>query len=229
MQSLEDHVVELRRRLKIISVFLFASTATVFYFSSDILNWVQADLGFELNALSAYEVFYTEIMIAFLIGFIASLPVVLYQVIGFMRPGLTEREYKVMRNFLPFSVILFVAGATFAYEYVVKASLSFFQGTAETASVEALWGLQNTISFSLRLSALTGIIFQLPIVAVILASAGIIDREMMREYQFHFIIAILIVSAFATPPDIISQALVTLPVIGLYQLSILLVGRVEKK
>jgi sec-independent protein translocase protein TatC len=72
-----------------------------------------------------------------------------------------------------------------------------------------------------------GIIFQLPIAAVVLGKAGLINQEMMRKYRSYFIIAILIFSALATPPDMISQALVTLPVIGLYQLSIYLVGKVK--
>ncbi|MFB6099725.1 MAG: twin-arginine translocase subunit TatC [Candidatus Nanohalobium sp.] len=229
MQSLEDHVVELRNRLKVVSVFLLASTGFVFYYSADILNWVQADLGFDLNALSAYEVFYTEIMIALLGGFLISLPVVLFQLLKFMRPGLKDHEYRVMRNYLPFSVVLFAIGAVFAYEFVVKASLNFFQGTARAAEVEALWSLQNTVSFALRLSAFTGIVFQLPIVSVILGRAGVMDVGMMKEYRAHFIIAVLVLSAFVTPPDVISQALVTLPVIGLYQISIFLVGKVQQE
>jgi sec-independent protein translocase protein TatC len=227
MQGMERHLDELRNRLKVTALFFVSSVALTFYFSSDVLKWVQADLGFDLFALSAYEVLYTELMLSFLGGFLISLPFILYQVLAFARPGLKDKEYRAMRNYLPFSVILFVIGSVFSYQYVVKTSLAFFQSAAGSAQVPALWGLQNTVGFSLRLSAFTGIIFQLPIVSLVLAEAGILDREKMLEYRTYFIVGILVISAIATPPDIVSQILVTVPVIGLYQLSIYLVGRTE--
>lgn len=227
MQGFEKHIEELRKRLKLVAVFFLSSTALSFYFSSDILKWLQADLGFSLHALTAYEVFYTEIIIALLLGFFISLAFILYEAIAFMRPGLKDKEYKALRNYLPFSVMLFIIGAVFSYNYIVKFSLSFLQGTANTADVAALWGLQNTIGFALQLSALTGVIFQLPIASLVLAHAGLIDKEMMVKYRSYFFIAILLVSAMATPPDVISQMLVTGPVLFLYQVSIFLVGQVK--
>lgn len=227
MQTLDDHISALAKRLKIVGILFLISTGMMFFISSDILSWIQADLGFELFALTAYETLYTQLMIAFLGGFLLSLPVTIYEIILFLKPGLKENEYKVLRNYLPFSIILFAIGSTFSYQFVVKTSLNFFQSITEASSVGALWGLQNTIGFALRLSAMMGIIFQLPIAAVVLGKAGLINQGMMRKYRSYFIIAILIVSALATPPDMISQALVTLPVIGLYQLSIYLVGKVN--
>ena len=229
MQGMDRHVNELRKRLKITAIFFISSIALVFYYSSNILNWVQNDLGFDLHALTAYEVLYTELMISFLGAFLLSLPFILYEALAFARPGLKNHEYKAMRNYLPFSIILFVVGSVFSYNYIVKMSLNFFQQTASGAEVAALWGLQNTVGFALRLSAFTGIIFQLPIISMILAKTGIINQEKMRKNRAYFIIAILLVSAIATPPDIISQALVTVPVIGLYQISIYLVGRIEEE
>lgn len=226
-QSLEQHLKELRKRVfRSLLAFVVASGA-VFYFSSDILNWMQADLGFKLNALTAYEVFYTELMIALLGGFLLALPVIIYQLLKFVEPGLRENEYRAMRNYLPFSIALFLIGFWFSYNFIVKTSLNFFQSVTSSAEVTAVWGLQNTLGFALKLSAFTGIIFQLPIVAVVLGRAGIIDREMMIKYRNYFIVSILLAAAIATPPDLVTQVLVTAPVIGLYQLSIFLVGRIE--
>ncbi|MFB6209499.1 MAG: twin-arginine translocase subunit TatC [Candidatus Nanohaloarchaea archaeon] len=227
METLEDHVRALKKRLTFIILAFTAATAITFYYSQDILVWVQNDLNFTLNALHAYEAFYTQIMIAMLGGFLISLPFNVYQVLQFLKPGLRKKEYRTIRNFLPFSIILFLGGAAFAYNYVVKLSLAFFSRTTAAAGVEAIWGLQNTIGFALKLSAFTGIIFQLPIVALVLSRAGVIDSEIMEEYRAYFIVAILIVSAVATPPDIITQLLITGPVIGLYQLSIFLVRKFE--
>lgn len=227
MQTLEEHVQELRKRLFYVVTVFAAATGASFYYSQEILSFFQADLGVRLHSLTAYETFYTQLMIAMLLGFLISLPFTLFQLLKFAKPGLKDKEYSMMRNYLPFSIILFGVGSAFSYQYVVKTSLGFFEQTTSAADVAAVWGLKNTLGFAMKISAFTGIIFQLPIVAVVLAKAGVIDREMMLKYRSYFIVGILLAAAMATPPDILTQILVTAPVIGLYQLSIFLVGRVE--
>lgn len=226
-ESFESHLGELRDRLKHSLVVLIILTAFGFYFSTDILSWFQGDLMVSLHALAAYEVLYTRLLIAFLFGFFLSLPILLFHCLKFAQPGLREDEYRLIRNYLPFSLLLFSAGPLFAYEYIVKTSLQFFISTTGGADVEAVWGLQNTIGFALKLSAFTGVFFQLPIVSLVLSKAGVIDSEIMRSYRPHFFVMVLLCSAVATPPDIVSQLLLTAPVILLYQLSIFLVGRTE--
>ena len=228
MDGFEQHLRELRRRIVYTAVFTVLATLAVFYRSGEILSFLQADLGFTLNALKAYEVFYTQVMIAIVLGVVISLPIIIYQALKFAEPGLKRKEYKALRNYLPFSILLFIGGAVFAYEFIVKLSLSFFQSFNTEASVNAVWGLQNTLGFALKLSTFTGIFFQLPIVSAILAKIGLLNSKMMIEYRNYFIIAILVLAAFATPPDIISQALITLPMIGLYQISIKIVKRINE-
>ena len=229
MQTLDEHVQELRKRLIRVALVFIVASAGAFYFSQQILVFLQTDLNVSLHALTAYETFYTQLMITVLLGFLISLPVTLYQVLQFMKPGLKDHEYKVMRNYLPFSIGLFGIGAFFSYQYIVKMSLTFFESVTMNSDVAAIWGLRNTLGFAMKISAFTGIIFQLPIVSVILAKAGLINREMMIRYRTYFIVGILLVAALATPPDIVTQLLVTAPVIGLYQLSIFLVGKVQEE
>jgi len=191
------------------------------------LSWVQADLGVELHALAAYAAVYTQIMIALIFAMVAGLPVFVYQGLRFMEPGLKPGEYRVLRNFLPFSFLLFVAGLVFAYEFVVKTSFGFFASITHAADVAAVWGLQNTVGFALKLSVFSGVLFQLPVVSLVLAKAGLLSAARMVKYRVYFVVAVLVVAAVLTPPDIITQVLVTVPVLGLYQLSIVLVARVE--
>lgn len=227
MEKFEDHVRELRKRLvRVVAIFTLA-TGISFYYSQNVLSFLQTDLGVSLNALTAYEAFYTQLMIAMLLGFFIGLPYTLYQALKFTKPGLKPEEYKVLRNYLPFSILLFGVGAVFAYQYVVKTSLDFFQRTTQAADVASVWGLKNTLGFAMKISAFTGLIFQLPILAVVLAKAGMINKQMMIRYRTYFIVGILVMAALATPPDVVTQILVTMPVIGLYQISIFLVGRVE--
>lgn len=227
-QELSQHLEELKWRLKHTSIVFIVLAAASFHYSDRIIDFLQQDLSISLNALKAYEVLYTEVSIALLIGLILSLPVLIYQGLKFAEPGMKKKEYRLLRNYIPFSMALFAIGALFAYNFIVKTSLNFFQSATASAEVAALWGLQSTISFALRISAFTGLIFQLPIVALILSKAGIIDEAMMKKYRAHFMIAILILAALATPPDVITQILITAPVLGLYQLSILMVGFSER-
>lgn len=225
--AFKRHVRELRQRLVAALIVFAGFSAISFYFSPGVLSWLQADLALSLHALKAYEVIYTQIMISLILGFFLSLPFTLYQFLAFARPGLRPGEYRLLRDFLPFSFLLFLMGAVFAYQFVVKTALEFFQGVTRSSGVEAVWGLKNTVGFALKISALTGVVFQLPVVAVVLAKAGLADAEMMRGYRSHFFVAVLFVAAVATPPDVVTQLLITGPVLGLYQLSIFLVSRIE--
>jgi sec-independent protein translocase protein TatC len=226
-QSLEHHIQELRTRLLHTAIVFSILTATGFTISDRILAWLQTNLTVKLHALAAYETIYTQIMIALIFGFVTCLPVLVYQGLRFSKPGLKSGEYRLLRNFLPFSFFLFLLGAVFSYEFVVKTSFRFFESTTRAAEVAAVWGLQNTVGFALKLSILSGILFQLPVVCLVLAKAGLLTAAQMVQYRIYFIVAVLVLAAVATPPDIITQILVTVPVIGLYQISILLIKRIE--
>ncbi len=226
-ERLEYHVKEFRQRFVYVLSAFVLTTLVSFYFSGDILSWVQADLGYTLNALHAYEAFYTQLMISMILGFFLSLPVLVYEALKFVEPGLKDREYRAVRNYIPFSIMLFAVGAAFSYQFVVKLSLNFFSQMNQQAEVAAIWGLRNTIGLVLKVSGFTGIVFQLPIVSLVLSKAGLISSQQMAEYRAYFIISVLVVAATATPPDIVTQALLTLPVILLYEFSIFLVRKTE--
>jgi sec-independent protein translocase protein TatC len=228
MEGYEKHINELRKRLIYSAVALVAFTAAIFIYSGKLLELFKNDLGFQLYAFQPYEVFYTQIMMSVLIGFIASIPVVIYQVLKFVKPGLRDHEYRTIRNFLPFSVILFLGGAAFAYEFIVKTSLTFFQGINQSTTVGALWGLQNTVGYTIKISAFTGLFFQIPIISAVLAKTGLLDSDMMKKYRRHFFVAVLVAAAVATPPDVVTQILLVTPVLGLYQASIYLVKKINR-
>lgn len=226
-QPLEKHLLELKSRLLKSSAALALAGIAGFLYSSTILTWIQNDLTLSLHALTAYEVFYTRITIALLFGFVLALPFIAFQMLKFAQPGLKNREYRVIRNYLPFSLLLFIGGAVFSYQYVVKSALGFFSSMTQGSQVTAVWGLQNTVGFVVKLSAFSGLMFQLPVVSVVLASAGVLTKEMMVEYRPYAFVAVLLLSAVSTPPDVVTQILVTIPVMGLYQVSIWLVGKYE--
>lgn len=229
LHAVEPHVQEMRRRLLHVLVFFAVATGVVFYVSNDILTWLQADLALDLNALTAYETIYTQLMLSAIFGFALVLPVTVYHALQFLKPGLKPKEYRVLRNYAPLFMILFAGGSVFAYEFIVKASLQFFHRSTAASGVTAVWGLRDTILFVLKISTLVGVLFQLPIIAAVLSKTGFITAAQMKANRAYFIVAVLLVAAIATPPDVITQILVTAPVLLLYQLSIVLVARMERR
>ncbi len=229
IDALAPHIQEMRYRLIYVIVFLLVATLGIFYFSNDILVWIQSDLALDLNALSAYETIYTQLMLSLLLGFALVLPFTMYQALKFLKPGLKPREYRVLRNYTPLFFILFAAGTVFSYEFIVKNSLTFFHSLTVTSDVNAVWGLKSTVLFVVKISVLTGLLFQLPFVSVVLSKTGFLTAAQMKSYRAYVAVAVLVLAAIVTPPDVITQILITLPVIALYQLSIILVARMEQR
>lgn len=219
----ETHFRELTNRLNHIAIVLFVFSVLGWFASELILQYIQSSLEVELHAVQVYEVIYARLNIAVIFGLALTLPVLCYQLLLFAKPGLTSHEYTTLRNFLPLSLLLFTLGSVFAYVFVISTALNFLHARTILAGINPIWGLGNTIGFIVRTSALTGILFQIPIFIAILNRLSIINREILEKYRAYFIVFVLFVSALATPPDIITQILITLPVILLYEISLRLI------
>jgi sec-independent protein translocase protein TatC len=222
LRAFDEHLEELVTSLKRNALVFLVVSAASFLLSNNLLLLMQEDISVGMNALAPFEVMNVRLSLALLLGLVGTLPSSIYSVISFARPGLKENEYRTLRNFLPFSYILFVGGSLFAYQFIFKNALNFFVSFTEGASVDIVWGLQNTVMLGFRLSLLTGLLFQLPIMVLILNKSGLVGIDQLRRYRAHVVIGILIISAIATPPDILTQVMITLPVFVLYQLSILM-------
>jgi len=224
-QQLDYHVRELRNRLKHVLIVFTVFGVLGFFASENLLTFMQNDLGIKVYGLTPYEVLNARLAASFLIGFLLSFPVIFYQMLKFAEPGLTRKEYRAVRDVIPFSYMLFLGGAYFSYEIVLKNALKFFQGYTASANVGSVWGLMNTALFGLQLSVLTGLMFQIPIISLILSRLGFLNSATMKQYRAHFIVGTLLVAAVATPPDVFTQAIITFPVLMLYELSVVLVSR----
>lgn len=220
VKSFSEHFKDLKSAAKHTVIILVLLSAFFFAVSDSILLYMQQDLAVSLHGLTPFEVLNVRLGMAAILGVMFSIPVVLYSLIKFAKPGLTDKEYKILRNSLPVSYILFVSGSVFAYEVVFKNAVNFFIRYTQGAGVEIVWGLQNTIMLGLRISILTGLLFQLPLLVTILKKAGLVTIEQLRQYRPYVIVAVLTIAAFATPPDLVTQIFITLPVIILYELSI---------
>jgi len=222
-----DHLEELRRRLFVcFGVFVIASVI-FFYFTDQLLAFLIEPVGY-LVYTAPSEAFITHLLLTFLGGFFLSLPVILYEVWMFVAIGLTEQERKHIRVFGPISFLLFLFGACFSYWVLVPISLKFLLSFS-TEEIVAMITIYKYISFVGTVVLAGGIIFELPLVLLFLAKIGVATPEFLRQKRPYAIIGIFILSALITPPDVISQVIMGLPLIFLYEVGVLMVGWVYKE
>lgn len=172
--------------------------------------------------------FSIHIWVSVIAGFILAFPYVIWEIWRFVKPGLHSTEKKYSRWILFFASLLFISGVLFGYYLIAPLSVQFLGTYNVSSQVTNFIDLGSYITTVSTVTLASGLIFELPIIVYFLAKIGLLTPEWMRTYRRHAIVVILIISAIITPPDITSQILVCLPIIGLYQLSIGICARVVK-
>ena len=225
--SLVDHLAELRKRIMIIIGTLVVGIGVGFYYSPSIVEYLMRIPG-ELVFLYPGEAFIVHLTVALVVGIVLDLPIILYQAIRFLVPGLLEREIRALFIGLPFSLGLFALGTVFAYKAILPMAYRFFMGFG-TEQLEPLISIGNYVSFVLGLIIPFGVVFQLPLIVLLLAGVGILHPDTLVRYRKYIILLIVVVATIVTPPDVVSQVLLTLPMLLLYESSILLCRIVFRK
>ncbi|MCB0707140.1 MAG: twin-arginine translocase subunit TatC [Saprospiraceae bacterium] len=180
------------------------------------------------QAIGFGESFIMSIKTSFVIGLIVSFPYVFWEFWRFISPGLYKKERKATRGIVFICSMLFLTGVLFGYFIIAPFAVNFLMGFT-------IPGVQNTptlssyLNYMIMFTAPAGMIFELPIVVYFLSKVGLVTPEFMRQYRRHSIIAILLVAAIVTPPDVITQFLIGIPLYFLYEISILISARVAKK
>ncbi|HQV31202.1 MAG TPA: twin-arginine translocase subunit TatC [Calditrichia bacterium] len=228
-----DHLEELRWRIIRILVGVVVGVIVSFSVSSYILDILtlpamrlDPPLNFQFLKVQAMFVVYLEI--GLFGGLVLALPYMLYEIWGFISPALLPKEQRYIIPLLFFSTFLFSVGLMFSYWIILPLALEFFVGLAP-AQIRADIAIDLYIGFAIRLLLLFGIIFQLPILSYFLAKIGLLTTHFMRTYRRHSVVVIFIAAALLTPPDPITQIFMGIPLVLLYELSVFIVGGVEKK
>jgi len=169
-----------------------------------------------------------DIMVCVIGGIILAFPFIVWQLWGFIRPGLKEKETKSVRGIVFYVSLLFFSGIAFGYYLLAPLSIQFL-GNYTFADVQNTPTLLSYLKLTTTLVFGTGIVFQLPVVIYFLSRIGIVSAAFLRKYRRHAFVVNLIVAAILTPPDVTSQILVSLPILLLYEVSILVAARAEKK
>jgi len=173
--------------------------------------------------------FTTHIVISIVAGFILGFPYLIYELWRFIKPALYKNERRHARGGIYYTSFLFFIGVLFGYYIIVPLSVQFLGTYSVSEEVTNQIDLKSYISIVTSVSLASGIIFELPVLVYFLSKTGLVTPRFLRKYRKHSIIAILILSAIITPPDIFSQVLVCVPLLLLYEVGIVISKRIEKK
>ncbi len=187
------------------------------------------EMGFTIQSAQVSGQFMTHMAVAFTAGLILAFPYVLWEIWRFVAPGLKDKEKGAVRGIIGFATLLFVIGIGFGYVVLAPLSVQFFGGYSVSASVQNIFMLDSYIGIVTSVTLWTGVVFQLPLVIVFLTRIGIAGPSFLRTYRKHGYVVIFVLAAIVTPPDVISQILVGLPLMLLYEISIFLSARTQKR
>jgi sec-independent protein translocase protein TatC len=226
--SLVDHLQEFRRRIIICIVVLLITSTASYMYVEDIVSLISAPVG-KLYFMNPAEVFFSYLKVAFFAGFLESLPVILYQLWAFILPALTSSEKKLSFILVPSSVLLFFVGVLFSYFFVLPAGIKFFLGFA-TDTLLPMFSLEAYLSFVISFLLPFGIIFELPLCLLVLAKLGFVSSVFLKRKRKIILVLSFVIAAVISPtPDVFSQTMIAIPIILLYEASIVLVKYIIKK
>lgn len=221
--SVYEHLGELRKRLIIVLLFFVAALVASFFFVDDVIVYLQHTAEAKqltMNAFRLTDPIKVYFQFVFVIAAVLTAPVLLYQIWAFVSPGLYEKERKVTLSYIPASIVLFLAGVSFAYFVLFPFVVRFMSQLADQLGVQQMIGINEYFQFLLQLVLPFGIVFQLPIVVLFFTRLGLITPQLLVRIRKYAYLALLILAAVITPPDVLSQVIVMIPLTLLYEGSI---------
>jgi sec-independent protein translocase protein TatC len=221
-----SHLEELRKRLITSFVAIGVGTAVSFAFKEWLFGILVRPLvrvmeeGDTLIFTGLPEAFFTYLKVALLAGILVSSPIILYQFWMFVAPGLYTKERRMMMPIVLLSSFFFIGGALFGYFVVFPWGFKFFLGFA-TETIRPLPSMKEYFAFSAKLLLAFGLVFELPLVLTFLAKLGIVSVEFLKKNRKYALLLFFVGSAILTPPDVVTQVMMALPLMVLYEISII--------
>lgn len=218
-----EHLNELRRVLIISIIALLIGTVVAYvFFLEDAMALIMDPINVlevDLNFFQVAEGFLTQLKVALLAGCIIASPVILWQIIRFILPALYKHERKIFFVLIFSCILLFVSGISFGYFFVLRLGLKALLFTLSGDFIPVI-SAASYVSFVLSFLIPFGLVFEIPLFVYFLTKAGIVNPNMLRSKRKYMILIVLILAALLTPPDVISQLFLAMPMMLLYELSI---------
>ena len=234
-----EHLIELRQRLLWSVAALAVAFGVSMFFADEIFGILVQPLTDAFPAgegtliyTKLYEAFFVEIKVAMFAAFFLAFPIISNQLWAFVAPGLYANEKKAFLPFLLATPLLFMAGAALAYFIVMPTAFRFFlgfEGTVGGLQQEALPAMGDYLSLVMQFILAFGVCFQLPVLLLLLNRAGIVSREQLKGMRRYMIVGAFALAAILTPPDVVSQLMLGIPLILLYEISLLIMWVTERK
>ena len=222
--SVTGHLRELRNRLLICLAALFVCMGAGLAFADRLVRALLSlgeTYGYKFVYLSPQELLLQYVSVAFVCAVCVTLPLTLYEIWAFLRPGLKRNERVFYILSMLSGLVCAALGILFAAKALIPFMLRFLMTLSKGSGAESSVSVQNYVSFLLTIFVIFAVIFELPVVTVLLTQLGLLKIEWLKRARKVMIVAIFFIAAVITPPDIVSQIMVAVPLLGLYELSIL--------
>lgn len=221
--SVYEHIGELRKRIIIILIFFTFALIGGFFLAQPLITFLQSaptaqDLP--MNAFKLTDPIRIYMTFAFACALLLVFPVILYQLWAFVSPGLEKHERKVTLSYIPIAFFLFLLGISFAYFILFPFIIQFMGRLAEQLNITEQYGINEYFSFLFQITLPFGILFQLPVVIMFLTRLGIVTPAFLSSVRKFAYFILLVIAGFITPPELLSHLMVTLPLLLLYEFSI---------
>ncbi len=223
-QPVTEHIRELRSRVIWVVVFFFLTFILGVVYAKEIFEWIRQDSlqQLPLYTFSPGQALKVWMQIGFICAVVLTLPVILYHTWQFVRPGLKSNEQKSVVLYIPATVLLFVGGISFGYFLLFPYLIQFLQGINKLLGLQEMYNVYEYFSFMVNIVLPLGFLFELPVIILFLTRIRLVTPHRLMKLRRFAYLGIVILSAVITPPDVISAIIVAIPLILLYELSIVL-------
>ncbi|MGG0283610.1 twin-arginine translocase subunit TatC [Peribacillus butanolivorans] len=223
-----EHLEELRKRIIYTLIAFLVFLIGSFIFVNDIYTWLIRDLGHKLAVLGPSEILWVYFMISGVIAIALTIPIAAYQTWLFVKPALSENERKTTLAYIPGLFILFITGLSFGYFVVYPTVLGFLLSLSE-GQFETMFTSEKYFKFMINLTLPFGFLFEIPLVVMFLTSLGVVNPMILSKARKIAYFLLVVVAILITPPDFMSDILVTVPLLVLYEFSVTLSKIVYRK
>lgn len=226
--NLIEHLEELRKRIIVVLIAFLIFFVGAFVFIQDIYQWIIRDFDGKLAVLGPSDILWLYMMLAAVVAIAATIPIFVYQTWRFIVPGLTKQESKIILSMIPGFSLLFIIGIGFGYFVLFPLVLGFLVNLSAD-QFETMYTADRYFKFLIHISLPFGFLFEMPLIVLLLTRLGILNPVRLAKARKVSYFVLIVVSIAITPPDIISDFLVTVPLLLLYELSVGISKIVYKK